>query len=193
MKNEIEESYGDRSKAMTDEARLAFRQELSDGFTEFKSHVAIGQKAVVLAVNRARSMGATIQSYTGHEKLLPAEFNQLSLSIPDASFNFARECLSIHHANPKPVSDYAEAKPMWDRLMVQMEMLKQSKREKAQAAPPPVEPIEQFLHNVGALASEYAKMEVTTPIESWKPFYRQTFLNESARIVAIRDRVLKMV
>lgn len=188
----IEQSYDERARKMTDEARREFTSKLKEQFNALKECIASGQSSAISSANLARIIGQTIQGITGHENLLTAEFQQLSLVIPDASLNFAKECLSISHAHNNEISSYAVAKPIFDKLVVQLELLPKSKREEAKTKPTPVTPIEQFLHDVGALASRYAKIEKDVPIEAWPDFYKQTFLNESARIVAIRERILNV-
>ena len=186
-------TYDEKAALMTKDAKRLFKSQLVERFSELKTCAATAQASTIDGVNAAREIGELIQGYTGHEKLLTNEFNQLALCLPDVGIDFAKECLSIRHALAEPVTDYADAKPIWDKLLVQLELLPKSKRELAQSTPPAFEPIEDFLCEVASLASKYAKLEKTTPVESWKPYYRTTFLNEFKRLEVIREKIIAIV
>jgi len=187
-----ETTYIERADAMSAEAKGALTKELERKFALFKKHAAAGQSAVLSGVNVAREIGEAIRGITGHEKLLASEFNQLALALPDTGINFAKECLSIYNGTPKPVTDYAAAKPIWDRLLTQLELLPKSRRETAAEQTPKLEPVEEFLCSVSSLASQFIKLERVAPVEKWKPYYRSTFCFEFARLSAIHDRIKQL-
>lgn len=185
-------TYSERAQIMSAEARQEFVQQLTEKFSAFKEAVSSGKLAIIEAANIARDMGDDIKSVTGHEKLLTNEFHQMSLVLPEATISFAKECLAVRRAFEQPFDTYATAKPVFEKLVAQLELLPKSKREAAKIAGGAINPVEHFLHEVGVLASRYAKLEKESPVESWPDFYKQTFLNESARIVSIRERILNV-
>lgn len=181
--------YTEKASAMQHEARNAAIQLLRDQFTEFKKTVKLGQISVVQSVNMARAMGDTIWEITGHQKLLPAEFNQLALALPDAGLAFAKECLSIRRQLDEPVKDYDEAKPIWEKLLTQLELISTDERKQVAHHK---EPIEDFLQKVIRIKTESIRLFQTEPIEKWPSFYRQTFIREAQPIHDLYEQALKL-
>ena len=183
--NSATETYEDRAQVLKKEARVASVKILTSQYKSFREMVDVGQQSVIDAVNLARTMGDTIWEITGHENLIPAEFNQLALALPDAGLNFAKECLAIRRKFDNPVTDYAEARAVWDRLIVQLELLPKPKRGEENLHPK--EPVETFLAAVINIKNESARLIKTQPIESWPSFYRQSFIREAKPIHDLYD------
>ena len=182
--------YTDRAQVMKNEAREAAIQLLKDQFAEFRKTVKLGQISVVQAVNMARTMGDTIWEITGHEKLLPAEFNQLALALPDAGLAFAKECLSIRRQLDEPLKDYERALPLWNKLLTQLELIPAGARDGEKQHQR--EPIEDFLNGVIRMKNESVKLFKTTPIDQWPSFYRQTFIREAQPIHDLYEQALTL-
>jgi hypothetical protein len=108
--------------------------------------------------------------FTGHEKLLPAEFVSLAPALPDASLEFAKACLMLHHKFTAPVTDYAQAAPEWERLLVQLELLPRGQRTPTEH-PPLNEPLKDWLARVIRVKTEALKLERELPPEKWDDFF----------------------
>jgi len=174
MKSAI--TYQDRAQVMRSDAQREGIEQLKSQFAKFRKVVTDSRQSVVDAVNLARTMGDTIWEITGHEKLLPAEFNQLALALPDAGLAFAKECLSVRHLLDAPVTSYEAARPILDKLMVQLELLPKPGRGAEQSHLK--EPVEDFLASVIRIKNESARLIKTKPIAEWPSFYRQSFVRE---------------
>jgi len=184
------ETYTDRAHAMKQEAAQAALKELTKKFALFKEAVANGRESTVEAVNLARDMGDTIWEITGHEKLLPAEFNQLALALPDAGLAFAKECLSVRRQLDKPVTDYNAARPLWDKLLIQLDLIPKPARGEQKLHSK--EHVEMFLASVIRINNESARLIKTDPIEQWPSFYRQKFINDAKPIHDLYEQAIAL-
>ena len=193
IKMSNETTYPEIVKSMSSEAKQAALVALTDKFKFFKTVIEDGKKSAVDAVNMAREMGDTIIEFTGHQKLSISEFNQLALALPDSGFGmgFAKECVSIRHLYQEPVTDYAQAKPVFDKLVVQLELL--PKGERGDQKRHEKHEIEELLAKVIRCKAELTAATKNNPIAKWSDFYRKTFLTEAKFIHDIYEEALEVV
>lgn len=190
MNKTITTDYDERAAKMRAAEQEALARELRRQFDEFVALAGVSKSAAVRGVNVAREMGAQIEMFTGHEKLLPAEFVSLAPALPDASLEFAKACLMLHHKFTAPVTDYAQAAPEWERLLVQLELLPRGQRTPTEH-PPLNEPLKDWLARVIRVKTEALKLERELPPEKWDDFFRDAFLREFAPLVGLYERLKK--
>lgn len=166
----------DRSDIVISENRRESIAVLKGQLRDLKDMAAAGKKNVVDAVNQARAVGDTVWSIIGHEKLLPREFDQFALDLPGVGIGFLKECLVVRRMLDEEISDYKKARPIYERLMVQLELIPTPSREGETRREH--EPIEDFLASVIRIKNESARVLKEKPIDKWPTFYRETFLRE---------------
>ena len=178
--------YAERAAMMTAEERTAIIAVVSDKFKQLRD-LAEQQKIIpVDGVNAAREIGRQIELFTQHDKLQQIQFNSLAVALPDASITFAKECLSLFRKFPEPVKDFAEAEESWKRIMVQLDLLPKSAREKQRAHPE--EPIMDFLGVVIRATAEAVDLEKKLPLEEWPDFQRDSFEKQSQPIRDMHEK-----
>jgi hypothetical protein len=180
-------TYPERAAQMTAEQQAAVKAEFAAKFAELRQLAATDEFTTLRAANVGREIGAQIELFTGHERLLPAEFSRLIDAdtgrpelpvLRDASLEFARECLTAHKKYPAPITDYETAKVVWESLLVQMELLPKPQRGTAQASVAG-DPVKDYLPSVIKFAQSSAALLKQNPIEQWPDYYVTTFLRES--------------
>lgn len=184
--------YIDRATAMNLEARDELKKTLTKENAFFVSDVEMVKARTISAVNRAIKMGDAMQEYTGHTKLLPAEYGQFALAINDAPIAFAKECVSIRQGNDEPVTTYAQAAPIFERLLVQYELL--PKEGHGEQTKHPHEPIMDFIKSVSTADAESVELLEEHPMETWERFNVVGFFNNSKRTHDLHElagRILK--
>jgi hypothetical protein len=184
--------YIDRATAMNLEARDELKKTLTKENAFFVSDVEMVKARTISAVNRAIKMGDAMQEYTGHTKLLPAEYGQFALAINDAPIAFAKECVSIRQGNDEPVTTYAQAAPIFERLLVQYELL--PKEGHGEQTKHPHEPIMDFIKSVSIADAESVELLEEHPMETWERFNVVGFFNNSKRTHDLHElagRILK--
>ena len=184
--------YIDRATAMNLEARDELKKTLTKENSFFVSDVEMVKARTISAVNRAIKMGDAMQEYTGHTKLLPAEYGQFALAINDAPIAFAKECVSVRQGNDEPVTTYAQAAPIFERLLVQYELL--PKEGHGEQTKHPHEPIMEYLKSVSAADAESVELLEEHPMKDWERFNIVGFFNNSKRIHDLHElagRILK--
>ena len=184
--------YIDRATAMNLEARDELKKTLTKENAFFVSDVEMVKARTNSAVNRAIKMGDAMQEYTGHTKLLPAEYGQFALAINDAPIAFAKECVSVRQGNDAPVTTYAQAAPIFERLLVQYELL--PKEGHGEQTKHPHEPIMEYLKSVSAADAESVELLEEHPMKDWERFNIVGFFNNSKRIHDLHElagRILK--
>lgn len=189
MSNET--TYPEIVKTMSAEAKKAALIELTEKFKSFTSIVEDSKTSAIDAVNLAREMGDTIIEYTGHQKLSISEFNQLALALPNASLDLAKECVSIRHTYNEPITEYAKAKPVFDKLVVQLELIPKSERGEQKRHDK--EDMHMLLSRVMKCKAELTAATKNNPIGKWPDFYRKTFLAEAKFIHDIYEEALEVV
>lgn len=185
-----EPTITERAVQMTAEARSALKQVLTDKFNEFRKLAETSRFAAVRGVNVARDIGRQIELFTGHEKLLTSDFNLFAPAIPDASLDFAKSCLALHHKFNEPVMEYSEAAPEWDRLLVQLELLPAGRRKLSEGKSVS-EPIKDQLARVSRVAHDSVAFEKDHPITQWPEFFITTFLRESEPLDQLRKKAMQ--
>jgi len=184
-----EPEYIDRAAAMTADAREANKEILKDEFMGFRSDVELVKTKTIAAVNRAIKMGDTIQEFTGHKKLLPAEYGQFALAINDAPLDFAKECVSLCEKNQTPITTYEQAAPIFEHLLVQYELL--PKPGHGEQTKHPHEPVLDYISAVINVDAESVELLEENPMDKWEPFQRASFYNNSKRILDLHEEVGK--
>jgi len=181
-----EPTYEERARQMTEQQREELKLVLTEKARELQQLVATNQFSAVRGVNVAREIGAQIELFTGHEKLLPADFNPIAPSLAlvegrDATLDFAKTCLALHRKFRAPVTDYRIAKDEWETLMVQMELL--PKPERGTAGHPGLnEPVKEYIGSIIKVDKEALKVLKDHPFEQWPKFYVELFYKESQNI-----------
>jgi len=184
--------YIDRAAAMNMEAREELKKTLTKEKIGFDADVEMIKARTISAVNRAFKMGDSIQEFTGHTKLLPAAYGQFALAINDAPIAFAKECVSVRQGNDEPVTTYAQAAPIFERLLVQYELL--PKTGHGNQTKHPHEPIMDYLKTVITADAESVELLEEFPMEKWARFNVVGFFNNSKRIHDLHElagRILK--
>lgn len=196
----VEPDYSERAEQMNraahDEIKrtIAGLMERLKARTEnFKDHRTAAETEAVEGVNTAREIGAQLTLFTGHEKLLPADFQSLVPAFgADVKLDFAKSCLALHKKFPAPVETFSVARDEWHHLMVQLDLL--PKPVRGPASPLVIsEPVLEQITAVGKRAQDAAAFERKTPMEQWSPFLVQSFLKESEPIVALRKKAEELV
>lgn len=172
-----ETDYETRAAAMTAEQRAAVMELIREKFAELKRLAATDKFTSVRGVNCAREIGMQIELFTGHQKLLASEFEELTPSMVDAPLDLAKKCLALHQKHPEPIDNYAIAKAEWEIILVQLELLPEPERGKGNP-PPPDEPIKECLSTVIKMNQEMVKLSKEHDITTWPSFFRQTFLKQ---------------
>lgn len=185
------DDYETRAALMTAQARAAILDELRDKFAELKQLAETDKFTSVRGVNVAREIGAQIELFTGHLKLLPSEFESLSPSLSDAPLEFAKKCLALHQKFPEPVENHAIAKAEWELIMVQLELLPTPERKQGGGAPPD-EPVKEFLSVVIKVNQEYTKLAKEHDISTWPTFYRESFLKQGKAYFDLYQKALEL-
>lgn len=186
-----EGNYEERSQVMNAEQREAVMGELRDKFAELQRLAATDKFTSLRGVNVAREIGAQIELFTGHEKLLPAEFEPLSVALKDAPLEFAKKCLALHQKFPQEVDNHAIARAEWEQLMVQLELLPKPARESGDGGQPD-EPIKDCLSTVIKMNQELVKLSKENDISKWPPFLRQTFLKQGKPYFEIYQQAIEL-
>jgi hypothetical protein len=184
--------YIDRATAMNMDAKAELKKRLTQKNVIFISKVEMVKAGTIAAVNLAIGMGDDIQEYTGHTKLLPAEYGQFSLAINDAPIAFAKDCVSLRQGNDEPVTTYAQAAPIFERLLVQYELL--PKEGHGEQTKHPHEPIMDYINSVSAADAESVELLEEHPMEKWERFNVVAFHNNSKRTHDLHElagRILK--
>lgn len=181
-----EPTYDERARQMTAQQREELKAVLTQKAHELQQLVATNQFTAVRGVNVAREIGAQIELFTGHEKLLPADFNPIAPSLAlaegkDATLDFAKTCLALHRKFKEPVTDFKVAKDEWDTLMVQMDLLPKPERGPA-TGPGLDEPVKEYIGSVIKVDKEALKVLKDHPFEQWPRFYVEQFYKESQNI-----------
>ncbi len=181
-----EPTYDERARQMTAQQREELKAVLTQKAHELQQLVATNQFTAVRGVNVAREIGAQIELFTGHEKLLPADFNPIAPSMAlaegkDATLDFAKTCLALHRKFKEPVTDFKVAKDEWDTLMVQMDLLPKPERGPA-TGPGLDEPVKEYIGSVIKVDKEALKVLKDHPFEQWPRFYVEQFYKESQNI-----------
>ena len=187
-----DKSYPEIAKTMTVEAKQAALVALTDKFKYFRAIIEDGKKSAIDAVNMAREMGDTIIEFTGHQKLSIAEFNQLSLQLSGEGFaiGFAKECVSLSRQYKEPIAEYTQAKAVFDKLVVQMELL--PKQERGEHRRHNGHAMEDLLAKVSKCRAELTAATKETPISKWDAFHRNYFLAEAKIIHDLYEDALKV-
>ena len=185
-------TYPEIAKTMTVEAKQAALVALTDKFKYFRAIIEDGKKSAIDAVNMAREMGDTIIEFTGHQKLSIAEFNQLSLQLSGEGFaiGFAKECVSLSRQYKEPIAEYTQAKAVFDKLVVQMELL--PKQERGEHRRHNGHAMEDLLAKVSKCRAELASATKAMPISKWDAFHRNYFLTEAKEIHDLYEEALKV-
>lgn len=189
--NTLPTEYIDRANAMNVAAREELKRKLTTGKIGFDDDVAIIKERTVAAVNRAIIIGDNIQEFTGHKKLLQSEYGQLALAVSDAPINFAKFCVSLREANDGPVTSYEVAAPIFERLLVQYELL--PKPAHGEQTKHPHEPIVDFISSVIDADTESVELLEENPMEKWQQFQIVTFANNSKRIHDLHELAIKLM
>lgn len=181
-----EPTYEERAQQMTAQQRDELKAVLAAKARELQQLIATEKFTATRGVNVAREIGAQIELFTGHEKLLPADFNPIAPSLAlaegrDATLEFAKTCLALHRKFPTPVTDFQIAKLEWDTLMIQMELLPKSVRGVA-ATPGLTEPVKEYIGSVIKVDKAAVAVLKDYPFEQWPRFYVEQFYKESINI-----------
>ena len=196
--------YTERAEAMRGQEREALKVVLTEKFGRFLERVSDEHVATLEAFNLCREMGAQIELFTGHEKLLPDEFNfiqpALSANLPtvaggevkDAPIDFARGCLAAHQKFPEPVTNYAVAEQELERLLVQLQLIPKPAREKAEGEPPATAPVLNFLADTIKMAQSAVDIGKQLPIEKWEQFNRKSLITQGRPFYELYRRALEL-
>lgn len=188
-KGTVEPDYIERGDAMTAQKRAAILQILTNQYAELKQLAATDKFTTVRGANLAREMGEQIELFTGHEKLLPAQFQPLAVALPkSAGIELAKECLAIFHRHRQPITEYAEAAVVWERMRVQLELLPKGSRGEAAGEPPLSEPVKEAISDVIRVAQVFLKLNAKNPVETWPPFLRKQLLTQGRPFHEVYER-----
>lgn len=199
-----EPAYSDRADAMRADQREELKAVLKEKFGTFLARVSAERDATLEACNLAREMGAQIELFTGHQKLLPAEFDYLQAamtgSLPaelggetkDAPIDFAKACLAVHQKFPEPVTNYAIAAPVLEHLLIQLQLLPKPVRAGAEGQPSSTGPLLEYLDVVIKAAQKSAALDKIIPVEKWEPFNRKSFITQGKPFDDLYQRALKL-
>ena len=172
-----EPDYTERAHAMTEVQRAAIVEVMSEKYGAMRQVSETKKFAALKMLDLSRELGAQIELFTGHEKLLSHEFNRMAVAVPDARLEFFRQCLANHQKYPQPVTNYAIAEAECEKLMVTMELLPAAHRVQS-LNPQPVEPVKDYLSDVIKVSQAGVKLFAQYPPEGIQPFLRQSLLKE---------------
>lgn len=181
-------TYPERRRQMTAEQRAAIKTVLTEQRDVVRACAAQYCGAAVAGVNAVREIGRQIELFTGHEKLLPMEFQ--AIALPDATLEFARLCLSVHHKHPEAVNDYATAAAVWQEVLKQLELLPKGERGES-SSPPLTEPAKLWLAAVVKGAQETSAFMKTVSMENLDRFWLEAFVRESQPLADCRTAALR--
>lgn len=197
--NVVETDYADHSRGMTAAKNVEVLTELARLSVALKAladrDVSMKEEQCRLqleGVNLARDIGRQLELFTGHQKLLPAEYNALAPSLTDAPLEFAKKCLALHQKYPVPVENFEVAVTEWRDLMVQLELLPKPARLEAQTAHVS-EPIKDFFGTVGRVRGELLELEKKLPLEKWERFNLQSLIGYTQDFHDLHERAQKLV
>ena len=159
-------TYFERSRAMITQTQVSLIASMREQFVTMCAKVEMDTATRLEVVNLAREIGRSIELFTGHQKLLPLEFNRLmvapgahALAGPESgspSIAFARQCLSAHHQYPEPITKLAVANDIFKRLLVQLDLL--PKPERGEQESHPAEPLAEFWTEASRLANHMQRL-----------------------------------
>lgn len=190
-----EATYAERAPQMTAAAQEALKAVLTEKARELQQLVATNQFTEIRGVNVAREIGAQIELFTGHDKLLPADFSAIAPALPmgearDATLEFAKSCLALHHKYRDEVTDFKVAQVEWDVLLVQMELLPGGTRGLARKQDLD-EPVKEYIGTVIKVDKEALKVLKDHPLEAWPKFYVEQFYKESKNIHDLHEQAAR--
>ena len=189
--------YNDRSRAMTQETRSALITSLLNRMALMHDKMKDNTVTRLEVANLAREMGREIEMFTGHQKLLPLEFGNLSSAIAAAGstppgITFAKECLSAHMAYPEPIMDIEVANRIYERL--EQLMLNLPKPEHGEQTSHPQEPVREFYtefmrltNHVKRIRDQFEKQEIDP---SELDLYMDSILKQIEQIDTLKAWIL---
>jgi len=103
--------------------------------------------------------------------------------LASPSVAFAQACLSLRQLHASAPSSYVLARPIFEALLVQLELFPKPERGEQQAHGR--EPLADFLTEASRLATHTARLLEEIPVASWPEHYRVSFLRQTKPVVEI--------
>lgn len=174
---------------MEAEKKEAIVVELRESFQRFVTSRKQRIATDIEDVNLAIGIGRQIELFSGHEKLLPQEFQELTPALCDASLEVAKQFLALSKRYsaqdyPTGITDYKLAREELARIEVQLELLPKGQRGVAAVAPP-TEPVKELIASITKLKTRTLELVKDADPKQWDVFLKRQFLTEVAPILAV--------